>query len=132
MSIDKIISQLENDRKYYGWNDGTLASQIEANRNKILEALQRNAELIEQGGFNKSNVVDTQETIILKELGYEGIDVRGIKVNEGNANPDSAGFGSVIFDPKERPIRVIDAQGNKIEANNKTIQNEIVQQRQQQ
>lgn len=41
---------------------------------------------------------DTPATAILKGLGYEGVDVRRIPVLQGDADPDSSQFGSVIFD----------------------------------
>jgi hypothetical protein len=40
------------------------------------------------------------ETLILKGLGYEGIDVRGIKEEGGVGSPDKLAEGSVIFDLK--------------------------------
>ncbi len=40
------------------------------------------------------------ETIILKILGYEGVDVRGLKDKNGTASPDKFSEGSVIFDLK--------------------------------
>lgn len=41
------------------------------------------------------------ETILLKNLGYEGVDVRGLKEENGEASPDKFSEGSAIFDLKE-------------------------------
>jgi hypothetical protein len=43
---------------------------------------------------------DRLETKILKSLGYEGVDVRGIKAEGGLKSPDDFNHGSVIFDLK--------------------------------
>jgi hypothetical protein len=45
-------------------------------------------------------------TVILKDLGYEGIDVRGLKEDEwGSGSPDKSTEGSVIFDLKEGTVK---------------------------
>lgn len=49
----------------------------------------------------KDYKVDRFETMLLKELGYEGVDVRGLKEENGEASPDKFSEGSVIFDLKE-------------------------------
>lgn len=43
---------------------------------------------------------DRLETKILKSLGYDGVDVRGIKAEGGLKSPDDFNHGSVIFDLK--------------------------------
>ena len=46
------------------------------------------------------------ETFLMKKLGYEGVDVRGLKESRfGEASPDNAQYGSVIFDLKEGTVR---------------------------
>ena len=44
------------------------------------------------------------ETSILKSLGYEGVDVRGIKAEGGLKSPDGFSEGSVIFDLKPKTV----------------------------
>lgn len=50
--------------------------------------------------LEKGGKVERFETVLLKELGYEGVDVRGLTEAAGLANPDSRYQGSVIFDLK--------------------------------
>lgn len=104
-ALDDTIEDLKEGKRY-GWNDGTLLLQIQSNREAIERALLRNSELVDSKSFDSKNVVDTAETVIMKELGYEGIDVRNTKVLEGDANPNSAEFGSVLFDLKGKPNTV--------------------------
>ncbi|HUV71802.1 MAG TPA: hypothetical protein VMW25_02225, partial [Clostridia bacterium] len=46
------------------------------------------------------------ETFLLKKLGYEGVDVRGLKERNREGSPDKGAEGSVIFDLK--PETVVD------------------------
>ena len=46
------------------------------------------------------------ETFFMKKLGYEGVDVRNLKESRyGDASPDTAQFGSVIFDLKPNTVK---------------------------
>jgi len=47
------------------------------------------------------------ETLMLKALGYEGIDARNIKNEFGMASPDSFSEGSVIFDLKDGTVKTL-------------------------
>lgn len=47
---------------------------------------------------------DSLSTIFMKALGYEGIDVRHLKDEDGLATPDNTGYGSVIYDLKDGTI----------------------------
>jgi hypothetical protein len=53
--------------------------------------------------FEKSRT-ERFETFLLKKLGYEGIDVRGLKEQNGEGSPDKATEGSVIFDLKPNTV----------------------------
>ena len=44
------------------------------------------------------------ETFLLKKLGYEGVDVRGLKDRNGEGSPDKGAEGSVIFDLKDGTV----------------------------
>lgn len=57
-------------------------------------------ELIKKAHFNK-NASDLTSTLVMKALGYEGIDVsRFMKDSEGLQGIDNFGYGSVIYDVK--------------------------------
>jgi hypothetical protein len=47
------------------------------------------------------------ETLMLKALGYEGIDARKIKEGFGMSSPDSFSEGSVIFDLKDGTVKTL-------------------------
>jgi len=56
------------------------------------------------GADGKLKQVERFETFLLKKMGYEGIDVRGLKESQGEASPDTMNDGSVIFDLKEGTV----------------------------
>lgn len=80
----------------------------------LYEQILQNKELIkkvaldwyenELGNINEKKKIERLETLVLKALGYEGVDVRGLKESDGDASPDSSSEGSVIFDLKPDTI----------------------------
>jgi hypothetical protein len=64
------------------------------------------------------------ETFLLKKLGYEGIDVRGLKEEQGDASPDTSSEGSVIFDLK--PETVVDLTYRPVNSINDTLVDQII------
>lgn len=57
-----------------------------------------------ENALQNKDAGDTPATAILKGLGYEGVDVRRIPVLQGDADPDTGQFGSVIFDLKNNTV----------------------------
>jgi hypothetical protein len=104
--FDKMLRRL-NESESYGNASKEFISNVEANRDNIINEIVRVTPEIEERlklPKDNTNVLDTPETIALKQLGFEGIDVRNIEVLQGDANPDSATEGSVIFDIKEDSV----------------------------
>jgi hypothetical protein len=88
-----------------GLKDGApkLYKEIVANRSKLEDVSKQWYEaLSSQSGRHWE--MERLETLLLKALGYEGVDVRGLKEENGEASPDSASHGSVIFDIKPNTI----------------------------
>ena len=75
----------------------------------------------------KEYKVDRFETMLLKGLGYEGVDVRGLKEENGDASPDKFSEGSVIFDLKENTSTSIPEayQKAKEDGSNPTLINAV-------
>ena len=64
---------------------------------EIDEALQKTAEIV--SGYDKTQRGnDTAATVFMKQLGYEGVDVRGYE------GLDNTGYGSVIYDLKGKAL----------------------------
>jgi hypothetical protein len=95
--IDKAISNLPQD----------LRTQIADIKSDILDALVANSALAEQRRAEPSdgkNVVDKSATVVLKRLGYEGVNA-AVSLSDPNLqDPDSTGYGTVIFDLKEGTV----------------------------
>jgi hypothetical protein len=100
-----IESAFESLESYGGMKDGAyfLYEQMVKNKEKIQKVAEDWKEN-ELGNIDKKKKIERLETLILKELGYEGIDVRGLKESNGEASPDSSSEGSVIFDLKPESI----------------------------
>jgi len=118
---DSMISKL---KEYSLFSDfiSEFKNELTAKKDEIIKSLLENSVKAEnrlEQPSDGTNIVDTSATIILKALGYEGIDVRNIPVKEGDANPDSGSYGSVIFDIKEDSVVDI----NDGEKNNDTEMN---------
>ena len=108
-NIDDAFDSLESK---YGLKDSVpkLFEQIQSNKEKIkkiAEEWKKN----ELENIDSKGKIERLETLILKQLGYEGVDVRGLKEQNGEASPDSSAEGSVIFDLK--PDSIIESP-NKI------------------
>ena len=65
------------------------------------------------------------ETFLLKKLGYEGVDVRGLKEKGGDGSPDKGAEGSVIFDLKEGTVVDITPKPKKAEPKSKAKEAEV-------
>jgi hypothetical protein len=76
---------------------------------------------------SKDYMADRFETILLKNLGYEGVDVRGLKEENGEASPDKFSEGSAIFDLKENTYTSIPEayQKAKEDGSNPTLVNAV-------
>jgi hypothetical protein len=101
--IDAAFQSLED----YGgmkYSYPKLYEQIVANRSKI-EKVAKDWVEKELNNIDTKKRIERLETIILKTLGYEGVDVRGLKESNGEASPDSSSEGSVIFDIKPNSIK---------------------------
>lgn len=100
--IDSAFQSLES----YGGlktNFPKLYEEILAKRDEITDAA-NNWKNNELDDINNKGKIERLETLILKTLGYEGVDVRGLKESNGDASPDTSTEGSVIFDLKENSI----------------------------
>jgi hypothetical protein len=103
---DKLLRKLRESQSYGAVSDD-IVNLFETNRDNIIDAISQHSAVVDERltrPKDNSDVVDTQETIALKALGFEGIDVRNIEVLMGDANPDSDYYGSVIFDLKEDSV----------------------------
>lgn len=113
LEINKKINKLEE-----------LSETVKTNRefnqiNNELDLLYKQLNSLKKESFsdNLNNILDEYknerktkdfserlETKILKSLGYEGVDVRGIKAEGGLKSPDDFSNGSVIFDLKPSTV----------------------------
>jgi len=95
--LDKAISNLPQD----------LSTQVADRKSDILDALVANSALAEQRRAEPSdgkNVVDKAATVVLKQLGYEGVNA-AVSLSDPNLqDPDSTGYGTVVFDLKEGTV----------------------------
>lgn len=95
--IDSAISKLPQDLKV----------QVEENKAQILTALVENSALAEQRRVEPSdgkNVVDKAATVVLKQLGYEGVNATVSLTDSNLKDPDSTGYGTVVFDIKDGTV----------------------------
>jgi hypothetical protein len=110
---DKIASAISRIAK----RDAMVGEQLTGIAGSIPALYQEWADRKEKnfssGDYAKS-ATERFETFVLKSLGYEGIDVRGLKEEGGAASPDTGTEGSVIFDIK--PDTVIDITPTEKEA----------------
>ncbi len=101
--IDAAFQSLED----YGgmkYSYPKLYEEIIANKSQIEQAANNWIEN-ELNKIDQKKKIERLETVILKTLGYEGVDVRGLKESNGEASPDSASEGSVIFDIKPSSVK---------------------------
>ena len=85
--------------------------RLENNRENIINKIRQNENRWRNRDYDVDNVLDRPETTILKEMGYEGIDVRHIPNPRGQLSANSADYGSVLFDIKSKKMKI---QTNKV------------------
>jgi hypothetical protein len=90
------IERDENERK----DTNPLKNSFIENKELIKQNLIYVSEQLKAGNYSMEDPLDKPATTIMKTLGYEGIDLRKIKVREGDASVDASTHGSVIFDLK--------------------------------
>lgn len=100
--------------------NGITQEQIDNAKNAVEEARQK----YEQEGYNDKYdaEVDSLSTVFMKNLGFDGIDVRGL---EGY---DNTGYGSVIYDLKNNNVET--NQNENIPATKENVINEEAKQQQ--
>jgi hypothetical protein len=108
-NVDSIINRINSFSPELG-------SKLELNKESINEWYNEWADNknknFETKNFEKSKT-ERFETFLLKKLGYEGIDVRGLKESNGESSPDTSSEGSVIFDLKPETVVDLSAKENK-------------------
>jgi hypothetical protein len=111
---DGIDAAFEVLERRYGLKDSypKLYEEIVANRSEI-EKVAKDWVENELNNIDTKKRIERLETIILKKLGYEGVDVRGLKESNGDASPDSSSEGSVIFDIKPSSVKESPASKTK-------------------
>jgi len=117
--IDAAFESL-NDYGGLEYGSPKLYNEMLAKKDKIKKAAQEWKDNELENIRSKKNI-ERLETVILKAIGYEGVDVRGLKEKNGEASPDSSSEGSVIFDikpesVKEKPVEQSPTQEVKVEA----------------
>ena len=106
-TVRKLLKELTDDR-WHSWQDmandraeffenmGTMIrdSGFEGREKEISDALSKIRDELQNVRYPESTTHDSASTLLMKRLGYEGIDVRGID------QLDNTKYGSVIYDLK--------------------------------
>jgi hypothetical protein len=80
-----------------------IGNNLGINEQKIIDIIKNIANNISSQNKDFWNLkIDSASTMFMKALGYEGIDVRHLKSENGFESPDNVGYGSVIYDLKEK------------------------------
>ena len=105
--LDKTIDNIENVKQ-------ELKDKFNFSDEKINKTIK---ELYQYGTSNlKSNKMDSPSTIFMKSLGYEGVDVRGLK------GLDDTEFGSVIYDLKDNAQAIAQPTANETIQDEQTLE----------
>jgi hypothetical protein len=113
--IENALEEVKNNKEFEELNKmlDEVNSKIAAEKGKdnFKEDLKKELESYNQKGWDKNKYGNKQkerfETILLKMLGYEGVDVRGLKEEKGSGSPDTFAEGSVIFDLKPGTVATL-------------------------
>lgn len=111
--LDKLIDNIESVKQ-------ELKDKFNFSDEKIIKTIK---ELYQYGTSNlNSTRMDSPSTVFMKSLGYEGVDVRGIK------GIDNVEFGSVIYDLKDNQETntevIAEPTTNEIETNEQIVKEE--------
>lgn len=104
-TMEEALARREDN---LGWWMPSLYQLMVANSDKLQEAWDQWIKEKEEAFAKPRNQfrgVERFETRMLKTLGYEGVDVRGLKDERGDASPDNSSEGSVIFELKPNTVQ---------------------------
>lgn len=113
---ERLERELAETMEYGGKYDQfifEMANDLRVSEKKIREALRKTKAVVD--GYDTAGTTflreDSPSTIFMKELGFEGVDVRGIK------GLDNTEYGSVIYDlrPEDAPKPKIESEKPKTE-----------------
>jgi hypothetical protein len=104
--LEQLLYEAKNNKEFDEINNeiNLLNKQLQSTKK---ESFTNNLYIVLQEYKNERKSKDFSErleTKILKSLGYEGVDVRGIKAEGGLKSPDDFSHGSVIFDLKPETV----------------------------
>lgn len=113
--LEKALETVKSNREFEQINNRIeeLDNQLRELKGKdsFKEELKKELDSYNEKGWDKNQYGDESkerfETIILKMLGYEGVDVRGLKEEKGTGSPDRFSEGSVIFDLKPNTAKTL-------------------------
>jgi hypothetical protein len=113
--LEKALETVKSNREFEQINNRIeeLDNQLRELKGKdsFKENLKEELDSYNKKGWDKNQYGDESkerfETIILKMLGYEGVDVRGLKEEKGTGSPDRFSEGSVIFDLKPETVETL-------------------------
>tara|TARA_R110000868_G_scaffold183748_2_gene425047 strand:+ start:781 stop:9306 length:8526 start_codon:yes stop_codon:yes gene_type:complete len=125
--LEKALETVKSNREFQQINNriAEIDKQLQQLKGKdsFKEDLKKKLDLYNKKGWDKNQYGDESkerfETIMLKILGYEGVDVRGLKEERGTGSPDKFSEGSVIFDLKPETVETLSGAYEKAKLSGK-------------